>query len=620
MARPPVPYVPGASRSLAPEQIAQLQEASLAITVSLELGQVLRHVAVAARTLFPEEGVALFGLDPNRSDFPLLAKDDPETEAPLPALESVVARAIREQKVVGAEAHSGAPPAAAPPASCSVLAAPLMARTALLGAIAVYTRERRHWQREDATLLWLFASHAAVAIQNARLYERLQRRASELQALRELSHLFVSFVEREPLLTAVITRLATWMGAKQGAVMLVERDEEGQAELKIRASHGLKPEYVARANEPGGITLDARHPNGRGPASIAVREARPVAVGDVFMDERFAAFRPYALQAGYLSMVTVPVCSQGHTVGVTALYFEKRRNFPQSELDLLSAVTDGLALALDRMELSERLLQDAIANRSFAETDRLKTEFVGTVSHELRTPLTIIKGYTDLVVKEQAGPLNETQLKFMLGVQRNTQRLTELVNDLLDISRLEASQQKMHRERVDLGEVVADACAEYERVAGERGVSIVYERPAALPWVRGDSDRLAQVVNNLLSNAVKFSPSGATVQLSCEAQDKEVVVSVRDRGPGIPQEAQGRLFQKFYRVDSSSTRQVGGTGLGLAIAKAIVEQHGGRVGVESHPGEGSTFFFALPVEIVEAAPRPGAAAKAAGDPHEGERK
>jgi K+-sensing histidine kinase KdpD len=217
--------------------------------------------------------------------------------------------------------------------------------------------------------------------------------------------------------------------------------------------------------------LDPRHPKGNGPASVSVREGRPAAIGDVFVDERFAPFRAHALSAGYLAVASVPLCAQGHVRGCLTLYYARRREFRQSELDLVSAVADGVALALERMDLSERLVANAVANRSFEEADRLKGEFISTVSHELRTPLTIIKGYTDLLVTEQAGSLNETQQKFLLGVQRNTVRLTDLVSDLLDVSRLDGGQLEMERRPLDVGRIVAESVAEYERVAAERGGS-----------------------------------------------------------------------------------------------------------------------------------------------------
>ncbi len=607
MAYAPTSYTPGTPRSLVPDQIAHLQEASLAITASLDMEEVLRRVVAAARALLRADAVVVFGLERSRSDFPVLASEGLSHESSssgvyAQSVEAAVGKAVAEQHTVGIEDITAAPADlrrtvgfAGREGFRSVLAAPLTAHSTRLGALALYAHEPREWSRDDAALLSLFATQVAVALQNARLYERLNKRASDLQNLFEISHLLNAFVDREPLLTSVITRLAVWMGAKYGAVALVERGEAGEAELKLRAYYGFSPDYIERANRPGGISLDPHHPTGNGPASVCVRESRPCAVGDVFLDERFAPFRQYAVQAGYLSLVAVPLSGQGHMLGCFLLYFAQRRDFGQAELKLLGAVADGVSLALDRMELNERLVQDAVESRSHQATDRLKEEFVSTVSHELRTPLTIIKGYTDLLVNEQAGTINETQHKFLLGVQRNTTRLTELVSDLLDISRLEASTSRMRRDRVDVGRVVADACSEYERVAAERGVTIDCRCGVALPTVTGDAERIAQVVNNLLSNAVKYSPSGESVTLSSERQGAEVVVTVQDRGPGIPEDAQSRLFQRFYRVDSSPTRLVGGTGLGLAIAKAIVEQHGGRIWVQSKPGEGSVFGFALPL-------------------------
>ena len=613
MAYTPAAYTPGTHRSLDPEQIAHLQEASLAVTASLDSGEVLRRVVGAARALLKADAVVLFGRAASRSDLPILASEGLEGGGEgASAGEAAVGKAIKEQQVVGVEDLSAAPHDRRRPGGfahregfCSVLAAPLAAAAReRLGALALYTRERRAWTHEEATLLSLFATQAAVALQNARLYERLDRRAAELQVLFELSHLLAAFAEREPMLTAVISRLSSWMGAKYGAVMLVEPNESGEDELKVRGQAGFGEDYVARANRPGEIPVSGDYLKGRGPASVAVREKRPCAIGDVFLDERFAPFRPYAIQAGYLSLVAVPIRGQGRAFGAIVLYFAQRRDFGQAEMKMVEAAADGVALALDRISLSERLLQDAVARRAGEETDRLKGEFVSTVSHELRTPLTIIKGYTDLVASEQTGPLNETQKKFLTGVQRNTVRLTELVSDLLDISRLEASAGLTNAESVDLARVLADACTDFERVAGERRIMLACaaspagageaEPPADVCLVRGDSERLRQIVNNLLSNAVKYSPSGGVVVVACAPQNGDVVVTVRDEGPGIPLEAQGRLFQRFYRVDGSSTRKVGGTGLGLAIAKAIVEQHGGKIWVESRPGEGSTFGFSVP--------------------------
>jgi signal transduction histidine kinase len=601
------------------EQLSSLQEASLAITASLQTPEALARIIRAVRAALTADAAVLFAAEPGRADLALAASDGlPPSAARRDHVhathaEAAVGKSVKERRVVGVEDRDAAPldlrrsdSFAASEGFRAVLAAPLAAHDSLLGALALYSRAPRSWRNDEAVLLSVFASQAAVVLQNARLYERMSRRAGELRALSDLSHLLGSFVRREPLLSAVIRRLAGWMEAQFGAVLLVDRGEQGEAELKIRAHQGFSDAYVARVNAPGGISLDPRSPTGNGPASVAVREARPCAVGDVTVDAGFAPFRAYAASAGYLSLVAVPVASRGHVWGCIVLYFSRRRDFPQTALNLLTAAADGVALALERIDLSERLVHEAAMNRSFEETDRLKAEFVSTVSHELRTPLAIIKGYTDLIVSGQAGPLEETQERFLLGVQRNTTRLTELVSDLLDMSRLESSAGKCRQDRVDLAQLVGDACAEYERAAAERNITLAFEPPAdAPPDVCGDAERLRQVVNNLLSNAVKFSPPGERVLVGCaaDAGRGEVGVSVSDRGPGIPEEAQGRLFQKFYRVESPE-RRVGGTGLGLAIAKAIVEQHGGRIWVESAPGAGSRFAFALPVASADAG-RPG---------------
>lgn len=588
-----------------PDQLAHLQEASLAIVSSLDSQEILRRVVAATRATLHSDAVVLFGLDHERAEFPLLASDglaeDPTRLLHADAAEVAVGKAIKEQRVVGTEDLTAAPADlrrhggfAGREGFHSVLAAPLAAHNASLGALVLYTRDRHTWSHEEASLLAWFAAQVAIALQNAELFERLTRRASDLQALVELSHVLGSFVQRDPLMQAVIERLTGWMGCVYAAVMLIERGDDAAAELKIRAHHGLSAAYVERANAPGGIALDSREPTGNGPASVAVREKRPCAVGDVFVDERFTPFRNRAVDAGYLSLVAVPIVAHGQVWGVFVLYYSYTRDFPQAELNLLTVVAEGLALALERIDLAERLVRDAIVDRSYQETDRLKTEFVSTVSHELRTPLTIIKGYTDLLMSGQAGQLDETQKRFLHGVSRNTTRLTELVNDLLDISRLESSQFELSVGLIDVGQVVMETCTEFERVAADKRVAIEFGRDKGLPPVLGDAARIAQVINNLLSNAVKFSPSGGRVAINCSKAEEGVIVSVRDEGPGIPQDAMTRLFQKFYRVDTPATRRVGGTGLGLAIAKAIVEQHGGQIRVDSKVGTGSTFAFTLP--------------------------
>jgi CheY-like chemotaxis protein len=226
----------------------------------------------------------------------------------------------------------------------------------------------------------------------------------------------------------------------------------------------------------------------------------------------------------------------------------------------------------------------------------MKSEFISIVSHELRTPLTSIKGSLGLLLGGAAGTLPEKMEQLLQIAQNNSDRLIRLINDILDISKIEAGRIEMTREPVDLSEVAQVAAQGLEAMAASSQVQIEVEAPekGALV-VNGDRDRLLQVTTNLISNAIKFSPPGSAVTVCAEAEVHMAEVNVIDRGPGIPAEHQAKLFQKFYQVDSSSARAKSGTGLGLAISHALIREHGGLIGVESAEGQGSRFWFTLPL-------------------------
>jgi PAS domain S-box-containing protein len=226
------------------------------------------------------------------------------------------------------------------------------------------------------------------------------------------------------------------------------------------------------------------------------------------------------------------------------------------------------------------------------ELERLKSDFISTVSHELRTPLTSIKGYVDLVLAGDVGPLTPEQKEFLTIVSQNTTRLTKLINDLLEIERLESGRIEFEFAELDLAEVLENVARSLHVNAEQKGLEFLTEIPSGLK-VRGDRERLAQVFLNLLSNAIKYTPAG-TVELRAHQEDDAVVVEVRDTGIGLSESDLQKLFQKFFRSDNPYVRKVGGTGLGLSIAKAIVERHGGTITVTSQLGQGSTFTVRLP--------------------------
>jgi signal transduction histidine kinase/DNA-binding response OmpR family regulator len=229
------------------------------------------------------------------------------------------------------------------------------------------------------------------------------------------------------------------------------------------------------------------------------------------------------------------------------------------------------------------------------EINQMKNEFVSTVSHELRTPLTSIKGYVDLILDGETGEINEIQREFLSIVKQNGDRLVALINDMLDISRIESGRIHLKIVPIDLTDLIAGGVATFRAVLEQTGHIVTAEAPDDLPLAAGDRDRVGQVLVNLISNAIKYSPGGGHVAVSARERGNQVVVSVSDEGMGISREDQEHLFDKFYRVDNSLTRDIGGTGLGLSICKTIIELLGGQIWVQSTFGEGSTFNFSLPV-------------------------
>lgn len=265
------------------------------------------------------------------------------------------------------------------------------------------------------------------------------------------------------------------------------------------------------------------------------------------------------------------------------------RRAPNQEMARLAFTFDHLAQSI---ESRERQLQDDI--EKLTELERLKTDFVSTVSHELRTPLTSMRGALGLLLGGASGELPAKGRELLRIALTNTDRLIRLINDILDIEKIEAGHVSIRRDRLKVGPLLESTIAGLEGLARESDVTLRLEPLDQIP-VLGDADRLTQVFTNLISNAVKFSPKGSAVEISATLGSGEVIVSVRDHGPGIPPEFASRIFGRFQQAGGAAARRGGGTGLGLAISKSITELHGGRIGFRDAPEGGTAFWVALPL-------------------------
>ncbi len=275
--------------------------------------------------------------------------------------------------------------------------------------------------------------------------------------------------------------------------------------------------------------------------------------------------------------------AEGRVLGVLAV-FNRETGFTNDDQHFLALFAAQTAVSVRNSQLYEHT----------KSLDRLKSEFVAVVSHEIRTPLTSVKGAVELLADERFFPQTEQQHKLLTIAHANTERLLLLISDILDFSKLESASLRLNLERQRLEPVLSQAAESMATLLEEKSLTLDLHVESSLPDVVIDSDRIGQVLTNLLSNAIKFSPAHGRIEVRVVPAETSVHVSVRDHGEGIAAQDLGKLFRKFSQIDSSLTRQAGGTGLGLVICKGIVEQHGGTIWVESTPGQGSTFFFALP--------------------------
>jgi signal transduction histidine kinase len=325
-----------------------------------------------------------------------------------------------------------------------------------------------------------------------------------------------------------------------------------------------------------------------------VRERRPVQVPDLTETPSFP-LRDLAVAAGFRAVLMVPLVGAHRIFGVLSIQKRTLGEFPEETVKLMQTFASQSVLAIQNARLFREVEEQGHA---LAVASQHKSQFLANMSHELRTPMNAVLGYAELLLDGIYGELPEKALGVLERVQANGKHLLGLINDVLDLSKIEAGQLALSLDDYSLTGVVQAVVASTESLARGKGLQLKTEVASGLPLGRGDERRLTQVVLNLVGNAIKFTDTGEVV-IGAAAANGFFTISVRDTGPGIAEADQARIFEEFQQVDNTSTRKKGGTGLGLAISKRIVELHGGTLSVDSAVGRGSTFRIRVPIDVAE---------------------
>jgi signal transduction histidine kinase len=328
----------------------------------------------------------------------------------------------------------------------------------------------------------------------------------------------------------------------------------------------------------------------------AMMERRPIQIADL-SELTGTPLQEALTRSGYRALMAIPLLRPDHVVGSLIVRRKQPGLLPQSTVDLLQTFAVQSVIAIQNARLFHEIAEKS---RQLELESRHKSQFLANMSHELRTPLNAILGYTELILDSIYGETPQKMRSVLERVQINGRHLLGLINDVLDLSKIEAGELRLSLTDYSLEEVVRTVFTGVEALAAGKGLAFKTEISPGLPRGHGDERRIAQVLLNLTGNAIKFTDAGE-VTINASAHADSFTVAVRDTGPGIEEADQARIFGEFQQVDSSSTRAKGGSGLGLSIAKRIVEMHGGRIWVESTPGAGSTFSFSLPISVAQQA-------------------
>jgi signal transduction histidine kinase/CheY-like chemotaxis protein len=466
----------------------------------------------------------------------------------------------------------------------SIMCAPIALENQTVGFVGLDSvNKQRDWGDEDVATLRLYGQIAISALDRARNQEALARRNEYLAVSAEIGKLVTSTLDLNSIFTRTVKLITERFNFYHAAIYIVEetgfnaifREGTGDAgaEMKLQ-NHSLA---VNASSIVGKVTS----------------EGQAVIVNDVSTDP---LHKVNTLLPETRAEAAIPLRIGNRIIGAVDIQSRNINAFTENEIIVLQTLADQVAIAIDNARSFE-LSQEAV--KEMRETDRVKSQFLANMSHELRTPLNSIIGFSRVILKGIDGPVTELQQQDLTAIYNSGQHLLSLINDILDLAKIEAGKMELAFDEVNMSDVTTSVLSTMSGLVKDKPITLKKVIEPDIPTVRADAIRVRQVMINLLSNAAKFTDEGdIVVEVGVKPSPTgrmELQVSVIDTGPGISDEDQAKLFQAFSQVDDSPTRKTGGTGLGLSICQHLINMHGGRIWVNSVVGKGSTFSFTLPL-------------------------
>jgi len=480
----------------------------------------------------------------------------------------------------------------------SVLSVPMLQDGNPIGAITITRREVKPFSDTQIALLQTFADQAVIAIENARLFQELEARNRELnEALEQqtataeiLRVISSSPTDLQPVLEAVADNAARLCGANDAQILRIDGDV-----LRPVASYGPIPALMIGGEE--GMPVSRGSVTGR-----AVVDRRTIHVHDLAAasETEFPGGRTYQRRFGHRTTLATPLLREGIPIGAILIRRTEVRPFSVKQIELLETFADQAVIAIENTRLFRELEEKG---QQLESASRYKSEFLANMSHELRTPLNAIIGYSEMLQEEAEDLGQEDFTPDLQKINAAGKHLLALINDILDLSKIEAGKMDLYLETFDLTDMLQDVATTVQPLVEKNANTLVVQCADTLGSMRADLTKVRQTLFNLLSNACKFTKQG-TIWLTVSRQAADggdwITLSVAETGIGMTPEQMAKLFQAFSQAEASTARQFGGTGLGLAITRKFCQMMGGDVAVESAGlGKGSTFTVRLPAEVAD---------------------